>query len=541
MTVTGSTAQVFDATHNPGLVSVRTVAQQMVQTSYEKSGLDLMDYAQLVVAYAESTEEQNRRAAIKRRTNILRDAWGPLLLASFENWVTPEVLKATIGANKDHIDLSRNPAKHIWKELSVSYKGAPLRTTARKSDITAFNKLIKYTKYNLFWAQVELLMVCANEALIWPEVITVRDEKKIKLRVATGDSVTLIGCEDDPTEIEAVLLIGDKTRLGERPRRVYTLWTDKWHARFVRDEYGALEPTGQISEETGYTNPFGRLIHQLVRLQPWSDVMWDITSGEDVVDLTLRSGEERLFYRYLQKMSGFKQGVVTGHADDEMPQQLMDPAALIKIPGEVNFTLVDWQVDLRQRQECTDNDELRAAAQHGINPERYKRSGNYAGASQARVAERGLSEARLQHVPILAVAEMEFARDLCLVAGRSGVDGVPSDDIEVEVEHAQLAYPEDPREQLAVEKEEIAMFVSSPQDAIARRHPTWTKKQIDEYLKRTAENIAFVQKMKVEHNVPNDPAKESLAAEDNGRLGPAVRDGKIEATKTPSGPQPENE
>jgi hypothetical protein len=363
-------------------------------------------------------------------------------------------------------------------------------------------------------------------------VVTVGDEKVIKHRYATGDVVTLIPLDEDPSIFEAVLIHQFYTDLAGVDHKRFVLWTYKWHATFERDKEGALNRTDLVNPELvaddpkddeSAMNPYGVMPQYLIRKTPWPDCLWDTTTGEDLVDAALCGGEGRLFYRYHEKVSGFKQGALTG-AFDKPPQQLLDPGQLLTFDGQGTFTTIDWQLDLKSRQDCMMADELRAAASRGINPELYKRTASYQTGQGAKVAERGLSERRTRNSPIFKEAEKTYKRTFCIVAQKHGLKDPPSPDEDLIVEHAPLEYPEDPKSQLDVEKQEISMGLSSHIDAIQRRRPELKVKEAKKVLDNNLAITAEVNDMKTKHNVPDDPAKESKEAEENGLKGPAVRD-----------------
>jgi hypothetical protein len=519
--------------------------------SYEASALTLEEYAERVVAFAESGPEVARRAAVRRRINFLRDAWGPLLKASLENWTTPPVCEAVLGRNKDHLDISRNPAKNIWQDLAVTYQAAPKRSTP--GNVAAgerYLELLSETDFDLFWSDVELLLVACNEILIWPDVVEIDGEKVIKHRYACGDVATVITLEEEPSETECVLVLDDYADLSGNQHRRYNLWTKRWHAQFERGEVqsdgkpGNLERTGYINpdlvpedgdpaRDDSAMNPYGRIPMVRVRLRDWRDCVWDVTSGEDLADLTLRGGEDRQFYRYLQKMGGFKQLAVSGLGLEAMPQQLLDPGSALKFEGQnVSTQVIDWQIDLSKRLDCQMADEVAAAASRGINPERYKKSASYQTGFGARLAERALAAWRVRLSTLLRRAEKRYYRAFCAVVAAHQIDA-PDATATLEIEHAPIAYPEDPAQQLTVEQGELAMALESQVSLIQRRHPEWTEDQAKLALQANMETIAWVAEQKASRNVPNDPTVESRAAEQNGAAGPLARDG-----VPPAGPPP---
>lgn len=534
MTITGSTYQSLDAQWPREAVNVRTQARQLVLTSYERSSLTVEEYAAQVIKFAESPEERARKRGVQRRVDICMDAWGPLVRASLENWTTPEVFNAVLGVNHDHIDLSRNPAKHIWEELAVTYKYPPKRYTRKnEADGEKYLKLLEGTPFDLYWQQVELLLEACNEVLIWPDVIDRGQRGKIiKHRFAVGNVATLVTPEDDPTEIECVCISDCYRDLGGKEHKTWRIWTDSWYALFENDKDGKLvragfvpPVNGDVEPEDDYsaTNPYGELPFYLIRKNNWPWGVWDSTSGEDLVDLTLRGGEERQFYRYHQKMSGFKQAAVTGLSIEDMPEQLLDPGFIAKFETDGQLTIIDWQLDLQARLDCMIADELMAAASRGINPERYKRTGNQQSAHGAQLSERGLEERRIRNTPIFLAAERAYKRLFCVVAEAHGLES-PNKDIEIDVEFSPLAYPTDPAFQIYIEKQELSMGLESQVSLVRRRRPDWTDEQSIEYIRKNMEMIAEVNEMKASRNIPDDPTNESRSAEENGSMGPAERD-----------------
>lgn len=541
MTTTGSTPQALDTSWPRDQVSVRTVAQQLVLTSYERSALTLEQYAEKVVAFAESGPERARRAAIRKRIDILRDAWGPLLRAAIENWMVPAVVDAVLGPNRDHLDLSRNPAKNIWSQLAVTYKLPPVRSTPKlKSDGERYIELLKDgdPDVDLWWQMVEVLLQACNEVLIWPDVIDRNGRKVIKHRLACGDTAVIVTTEEDPTEIECVLIVDEYTDLNGTRHAKYRLWSERWHAEFERDGKGDLQRTGYVDprlqperqdtppeEDDSAANPYPEWHMTLLRLWPWPDAIWDSTTGEDLVDLTVHGGTERALYRYQQKMGGFKQGVVTGEAIEQTPQQMLDPGALLKAEGQgINFQIVDWQTDMVARQSCMMTDELAASASRGINPERYKRTASYQNATAAQIADSGLAEWRARSSLILGRAERRYKRAFCIVAKAHQIENPPDPDVELEVQHAPMAYPSDPAQQVAVEQAEIALALESQVTMLQRRHPEWTEAECRAELQKRLDDVAWVAEQKAKRNTPTDPTNESASAEQNGARGPVIRD-----------------
>lgn len=527
MATTGSTPQSADISFPQDTVSQFSPVEQVVRLSYERSAINADKYARQVIQVADSAAERSRRMLAARRLAILADAHGPLIRSALDNWLTPAVFKAVTGEAGDHLDISRNPAKRIWEEMATLYSRPPMRTAKRKSDIKAYQALLKGTHFDLFWRAVELRLQACNEILLYPEAVTLPGgDKVVKHRYATPDRFTLIASEDDPTVMEALVLIDCYKDLSGVRHTTYTIWTPHWHVQYAKDG-GTVERVGRIppvppedeDRVNPDANPYGCIPHVLIHRDYPMDGLLDQTSGEDLVNLTVGNGERRCILRYNEKMSGFKGLAVTGGAVHQAPQALLDPGSVVKVEGsDINLQVIDWQIDIEKQQKVLDRDEERAAASRGINAQRYKSTGDYQGAAAARGADQGLTERRVGEMPIYAAAEAEYATSLAMVAKHAGMDGPPLD-IALEVKHAPIEYPADPKEQLALDTGRIALGLESAVTIKQREHPTWTREECWAEIQRNIEDTAKVNDMKVRHNVPADPQKESMSAEDNGAMG----------------------
>ncbi len=513
-------------------------AESVVMASYERSGLSFEEYSRKAIDFAKSDEEVKRRAKTDKRMQILRDDWRTLLQSALNSWLQPEIFKLVGADLLDNLDLSNNPAKHIWQDLSVLYKLPPKRYTPENSeDVDKYNDLLAGTDFDLFWQMAELMLNACREIVIWPHITKDLDgNQTINHRVECGNTMSVITYPEDKTKIECYIHLYETRDIDGKKITQYRIWTDKWYGVFVEDEGDEVHGLSRVdfvdpdlTKESDIVsmNPYGVLPHTMIRLIDWQDKIWDTESGRDVVDLTIKGGRERAFYRYLQKVSGFKQGVVYGGGVDKFEQKIMDPAYLVKIPGhDTSFTVVDWSVNLGERQSCMMNDELSVAAAHGINPQRYKSGGDYQTSFAAKSAERGLQEYRERIKPIFKSAESAYREKLLIVAAAHGLGKLPNSKIEMDIIHAPMQYPENPIIQAELDIKKIQMGTSSQLDVIKREHPQFTDKQAKDELERIMEDIAYVNDMKSKHNIADDPTVQSQDAQENGKLGPMEKEKK---------------
>jgi len=169
------------------------------------------------------------------------------------------------------------------------------------------------------------------------------------------------------------------------------------------------------------------------------------------------------------------------------------------------------------------------------------RKTSYQTAEGARLTERPLEERRAKMREPMADAERSYREAVIRVAARDNlVDAaeLPNPDVWMEVLHAPIAYPGDPKAQLEVDAAEVALGVTNAIELMQRRYPGISreeaKNRLEDNLKAQAEIAAIKQKF----NVPADPRNRSAEDEQNGRTGPVIRDGQDDNGKPPPGSPP---
>lgn len=460
------------------LIHAQSPAQLLAQSAYEASGVTVEQYAKKVLAYANCAREQARRVLVARRRAMLTDAWAPLLVEHVKSWVRPEVADAVLGTGNEHADIGMNAARDIWRELAVLYQQEARRTTTPPAAGEAYLRLVG-DEFDQFWDQVEVALEAFNDVVIWPTVIERNGEKVIRHRWAAGDCFTVVLDEEDPGVVDALVFHDEFTDLDGKRHARSILWSDAFHAVF--NAKGDIVGGGFEG-----MNPYGRLPHVALHLLPSPDDFWENTAGEDLVNLTLTIGSQRTFANYAWKMNSFKQLVVVGDRIESKEQQLLDPAAILRIQGQnVTATIADWQVNFDQRRKWIDADMAMAAAARGINPERLKRTANYQTAQGARLGDRGLEERRRRKSKILRAAERAYYRSVCLVAKVHGFADVPDPAAVLDVRHAPMEYLEDPLQRLEYYRQAVEMGVESLVGLVQTMNPTWTEQQCRDFLAQT--------------------------------------------------------
>lgn len=515
-----SSYQTASLEYDRSLVSQFTsMPERVVRASLESSAVDVDELASKMIDFAESETEVTRRALCDRRRLISTDSWGEVLKADIQNWVEKETASAVMGANYNQIDISKNPFRDICKELAVLYKEPPIRNTPGTDDAEKYKKLLVGSDFDLFWAQVDEALEVYNDVIVYPVVVKRNGQQVIKHRWAAGNVVSVLLDEDDPTLAYAYLLIDAYSDIKCNQRTRYILWTADWHAMY--DDDGKRLDVG----DNPGVNPYApEMMFIPIHRYPSDDCFWNQMPGEDLINLTLNIGKLRTFTNYEWKMSSFKQLAVTGQMIDSDKVQLRDPCSTLYFETDGTLHVIDWTSNFTMRREYIEADIMQAAAARGINPERMKRGGNYQTGAAAQLADRGLLERRQAKAPIFQAAEQAYYRKVCLLAKHHGFDVQPNPDAILDVQHAPLSYPGDPKAELEYSALATRLGVESPLDVIRRQHPSWSVEQCKQHLEDNLKVAAEIMAWRARTNIPADLSNESATAEQNGRLGPMVRD-----------------
>jgi hypothetical protein len=487
-------------------------------------------YARLVIEIAESAEERKRREFTRRRRGMLYDAWKELLVADIKNRVTAELWPALMGPKGEYADISRNPFKDIVAENAVLYKMAASRTTPTEPKEAEKYKALTRRFFHAFWQSVEVQVEALNDVAIWPTVTMRRGRRMIQHNVAAGDTMTVTFDEElGGAEPFAALFIDHfESNLGTIKKR-YRFWSPDWRLVFDEDKKRLDHVTGIRAADgsDGWENPYGVLPFEFIHRDPFHPWFWDQTTGEDLVELTLKTGRFETDTDYKAFRSGHKQLLAWGSRVRKPDKTLQDLAAMITLEGDgLSTAVVDWQLDLKQRLDTVNGWEIRAAASRGINPERLRRTG-YQTAEGARLSERGLQERRERMEETFRDAEAGYYYLVATVAKAERLKGeLPDPEVDLEVQHAPIEYPGDPEKRLDVADRKSRMGVSSLVELVLEDHPSWDEEQALDFIEKNIQLLTRIQAIKSAAGVPqNDLANRSADDEAAGATGPEIRDG----------------
>lgn len=506
--------------------------EQMVYLSRAKSTIDAVDYARDCIELAESASEKRRRALTARRRAILEDNWQSIVYADLKKRIHSTLHPYVLGDNGRYCDISRNPAKNIWQECAVLYKSAAQRETPEKpADAELYRRLVRGTKFQTFWAQVEVELYFFNDLILWPTTVKRRGRKVLQHNKAAGDTVTAIFDPELGGTEPFAIIFHDHYQKGDGLGVRYIWWTPQWRAVFDdSDDKVRLDPVTllPLDDSAPLDNPYRQMPFTYLHLNPYHNTFWNQTQGDDLVELTIKTGRQQTQTNDLFNRCNHKQAITTGENIRKVEDKtLLDPGAHMKIYSDGSTQLVDWAPDFEGRQNVIDRDEARAAGSYGINPERLRKT-SYQTAEGARLTERPLEEKRHKMREPLADAERDYRESVIRVADVERIadeETLPDPEVWMEVIHAPIAYPGDPKAQLEVDEMEIGIGLTNAIEIMQRRYPGISKKEAERRIQQNIKMQAKVQKLKQANSVPAKASNRSAEDEENGRQGPVVRDG----------------
>lgn len=494
--------------------------------SVRRSMVSVDEFAKKLIDYHKSPSETARRDLIKKRRAIVEDRWQAYLISEIENTVTPTVASAIMGARDRRVDITRNIARDIWREMTSLYRKPPSRSLEPKSDdaLLKYQTLLAGTNFDLFWMRVEFALKAYNDVIVYPHVVEHYGQKILRHRMIVGDQVTVLSHPNDPMIPEAILIEDCYKNLDGKEVVQFHIVTNFFKETYDIDGNRITAPEG-FDPESPYHFAAPSMPFVAIHANPFAVSFFDPTTGADIVDLTVDVGYDSTMQRYQRRMSSFKQVIITGSSIAPSVEHIRDTLAFIKIEAESASTqIVDWTIDHQAYQQMIDSREARAAASRGINPEKLKTAqSNYITIASARISERGLLEARQENVPIFVEAEKQYYRLLCTLAKAYGMDA-PDPSLTLLVKHADLEYPEDPQALFSLRKNEASMGLLSLASLVLEKHPDWTEDQAKQFI---VDNISFnatIADIKVQRSIPDDLTNRSLSDEQAGTLGPLVRD-----------------
>jgi hypothetical protein len=340
------------------------------------------------------------------------------------------------------------------------------------------------------------------------------------VEVMTPAQVTVLTHPDD-AQLE-VGLVYDREYRGEKAR---VLWDDT--------EMVVFSAGGQLLKHEPHT--LGRVpwvaIHMTER--PGGQY-WDMTTGTALFTASVCASLLTALTMKLHKTHGFRQIIVTGDVVNFPKEQSLDEEAAILAPEGTSISTLDMATPGSHYLATLADIVTRAAADRGISLERLNAK---AGSESEDV---GLEERRADAIKVFRSAE-EDAFDL-LTTMRAGTVTAGS---RLETDYGELTMRTDPMGTLQLWEKQEERGLRNVLDDIRAMNPeidsdeeAWS--EFERNLDVRAKKIEMLRKLNMSATAGAEMPGQN--AQQNGALGPAVRDGRMtkdEAAEQSEGAPPE--
>ncbi len=485
---------------------------------------------------AQAQAETKRRDGIRRRLAIWRDAHLALLRKrAAELYPDADIQERILPT----LRVGFNPLKRIVARTSIVYMRRArrwLRDPAQDAKYQAFAK-----EQARFYSLDEVLGAAnwatnlCNTTLIRYQArkneLTGQTEPAIE--VLTPDRFTVVSHPDDPARPVIVLYS------RANPRRIgthilgtgYTTLPEEW-ALWTPDEWRITDATGTVLRDAQQrdrrgANPLrdpktgqGVLPFVAVHRTLPMDTFFDEASGQDLVDATLDIGVHAgALWRLVQLQSHLQP--YWKRSSGRNPRRLtLGATSVLVIDRDDDFGVVNMQAEPEVILKAMRFRLADIAAAYGIPPDGYDLTFSTSSGFELALHQAPLAERRVEQVPRYARAEAELYRLQAITYPGAGLDP----DAEFAIDHGDMPLVLDPMERQRLAVMRINSGFSSLVEEMMAEDPDLSREQAE---RQAAENLKarndYLNALRA-GNTPGDVRDAQRTPEENGALGPIVRD-----------------
>lgn len=404
------------------------------------------------------------------------------------------------------------------------YSRAPVREVTPDGASTRYKEIVKSARVNQKMDWASRIVQASNDCLIYCRFV--ERLERIVVDVIPPGSAIVIEDPDLPSQPLAVMY--------KKANTVVSGSQDTW---VYWDDAETFELSGS-SVFNARAHDLGRIPFVAIHRQERSDKFWDSTSGSDMEAAHLSVSLLWALVLRLHKAQGWRQLVITGDLDSIPQQQILAEEGPLIMGAGVTATSLDLATPpdhyLRSIEAIVTN----VGANHGISRNRLNLM------DKSKADDAALMELRAQGIKIFQTAEHDLF-ELLKVISREDPAGAIGDDAElVNVDFPELSTEVDRMEQLKIREEEERMGLRTRLDDIIEDQPEMDRDAAEsEYLA----NLKIRQWRVEAERALNMPQLEDqpvervfvpaggLTPEQNGRMGPLMRDNNLIEMKRPDG------
>lgn len=465
-------------------------------------GLDPVDVAKKAIT---DVQEKLRREEAAKRVALYQDDCASQLEDRIAaTFIAPEVRQRI----RPFVDLAcaTSVFRRVVDEVARHvYNPAPGREVDSPEGAIAYATIATAMRLDQRLDQAARLLEATNCVALMPRYTP---RLGPVLDIITPDMMRVIPDPEDPTRELAVLV--DVYAHGEKPR--VECWDDE--AVMLFDVDGKF-----LSERP---NPYGTLPFVVVHKRERWGTYWDRTSGADLVAAQGAVSLMTALVLKLHKSQGEKQIVVQGDTAMTIQGQTLDGEGALVTPEGVTITSLDLRSDAEHYNRTIDNLIMRVSANYGISKERMAANGT--ALTSSSTSDAALYERRAELLQTWAGAEQRLFNTFKVVF--AGVPGmVIPESASLRVDFREIEARVDMGTQLELWERQLRLGLKSVEEMVMSMNREITS--ADEANARVMSNLeSWARWIEVRRalNATNegDPGQ---SPEDNGRRGPAVRDG----------------
>ena len=463
----------------------------------------------VALAVVRDGEDKARREKARQRVDFYQDRIRPHLESEVRHtFKKPEVrarLDPFLGAAS-----GVNIFKRIVDEIARPVYAMPPRRKVSPSDAAAYAALRREARFDEKMDLSCRLTQATN--LVWQHY-RVSERLGVTIHLYTPDQVRVIPDPEDP--LRALGIVYD-IKLGN----------EKWYVFWDDAETLTFNGNARVLPGSNFRHGYPRMPWVPIHRKERCSSFHDIYSGDDLVHTQLAVSLLIALIMKLHKSQGFKQLVASGDAFNTVTSgdQTLDEESMVIVPDGTTIQLLDLKSDaghyLQTMQSLIDM----TAANYGINRDRMNQK------TTSTVEEAGLLERRQDAVKAFRRAEFEAFEVMKMVSRQHpNPEMRMSEDAKLEqLDFAEISDRADKLTLLQIWQQEQAMALRTPiQNIMALNPEIETEEEAAAHLAANIDVISeWITRLR-ELNMSKDTSFNGggQTPEENGRMGPAVRDG----------------
>lgn len=471
--------------------------------------------------------ERARRNLAKRRMSLYRENADDVTRRELEGVFDDPTVRSRV-LKWIPLASSRSVVRRVVDLVARPvYAVAPVRVVEPESAQASYDEIVRTARTNAAMDLACRIAEAANHALIYTRYIA--RKKRICHDVIAPDAVTVIPDPDVPTDWLALLFA-----IPGEGGKVHWQYVDDAET-FRLDHEGSLVPKTQTP--LGLRRPNFTWVHRTER----SGAFWESMRGRSLERAELGVNMLNLLAMRGLKASGFKKLAIVGDLANFPKGQSLDEESAIVAGEGVAISEVSSQMDAANYIALQQEIVADAAASRGISRARL----NATGAQDSDDA--GLEEERGELVGVMYEAELDVF-DVVKMVSQESETKIP-EDATLRVDFGELHHRVDRKTELEIETGERNAGMANYLDHIKRRNPEIRSDAdaLEEFIRNVKLNATCLELITARNlsqgATPENPGQ---SPEENGAMGPAVRDGKMSgdeaAAKAEGGaPEPESE